>query len=55
MTSPVGVIPRTDAGTRQIHWQARLAARAERPARTTRRLPLLIVATLTLWFAAQLK
>jgi hypothetical protein len=54
MTSHVAIISDTDAETRWRDWQARGAARDRRTTTRMRRLMLLIVTALVLWFFVQL-
>ena len=54
MTNHTAVIPDVEAEIRWRDWQARGAASDRRTATTMRRLMLLIVAALVVWFAVQL-
>jgi hypothetical protein len=54
MTSHVAIISDTEAETRWRDWQARGAASDRRTATRMRRLMLLIVTALVLWFFVQL-
>ena len=54
MTIHTSVIPDVDADTRWRDWQARCAASDRRTAARMRKLMLLIVAALIVWFVVQL-
>jgi hypothetical protein len=54
MTNPTAVIPDLEADVRWRDWQARGAASDRRTAARMRKVMLLIVAALIVWFVAQL-
>lgn len=54
MTNQIAVIPDVEAEIRWREWQARGAASDRRTAARMRRLMLLIVAALVVWFLVQL-
>jgi hypothetical protein len=54
MTSHAAVIPNVEAETRWRDWQARSVASDRRTATRMRKLMLLIVAALVLWFVVRL-
>jgi hypothetical protein len=54
MTTHTAVIPDVEADIRWRDWQARGAASDRRPAARMRKMMLLIVAALVVWFVVQL-